>query len=73
MVDEHSKIVTIVWKQLGNRTVVTYADGGSDTMRANHLVAAAMARDAGLIFVPSRGGMTQWVKDADSEDESSED
>jgi hypothetical protein len=59
-------IVGVVWKELGNRIVVTYAEGESDRVRAGLRVAAEIAGDAGLTVVPTRDGMAQWVKNADT-------
>jgi hypothetical protein len=71
MADDQREIVTIIWKELGNRIVVTYADGDTDGVRASQLVAADMARDAGLTKIPTRDGMAQWVKHPDAEGGSS--
>ncbi len=63
--DEQRDIVGVVWKELGNRIVVTYADGEPEKVRASELVAADIARDAGLSVVHTRDGMARWVKDPD--------
>ncbi len=65
MDDDQRVIVGVVWKELGNRIVITYAEGEPDRVRAGQLVAAEVARDAGLIVVPTRDGMARWVKDPD--------
>jgi hypothetical protein len=63
---DQREIIGVVWKELGNRIVVTYAEGESDRVRAGLPVAADIAKDAGLTVVPTRGGMAQWVKDPDT-------
>jgi hypothetical protein len=52
MVDDQREVVGVVWKQLGNRIVVSYAEGESDRVRAGLRVAAEIAGDAGLTVVP---------------------
>ena len=66
MDDDQRDIVAIVWKELGNRIVVTYADGESDRVRAGPAVADDIAQDAGLTVVPTRDGMARWEKDPDT-------
>ena len=66
MEDDQREIVSVVWKELGNRIEVTYAEGKSDRVRAGPAVAADIARDAGLTVVPTRDGMARWVKDPDT-------
>jgi hypothetical protein len=52
--DEHQReIVGVVWKELGNRMVITYAEGEPEKVRAGELV-------------PTRDGMARWAKDPDS-------
>jgi hypothetical protein len=65
MDDDQRDIVAVVWKELGNRIEVTYAEGESDRVRAGPAVAADIARDAGLTVVPTRDGMARWEKDPD--------
>ncbi len=59
-------IVSVVWKKLGNRIEVTHADGESEKVKAGQLVAAEVARDAGLTFVPNRDGMAHCAREPDS-------
>jgi len=63
--DDQREIVRVVWKELGSRIEVIYADGESDRVRASQVVAADIAKDAGLTEVPTRDGMARWVKDPD--------
>ncbi len=65
MDNDQREIVGVVWKELGNRIVVTHADGESEKVRASELVAADIAKDAGLALVATRDGMAQWAKDPD--------
>jgi len=65
MVDDQREIVSVVWKELGNRIEVTYAEGESQRVRAGPALAADIARDAGLTVVPTRDGMARWEKDPD--------
>lgn len=68
MGEDEREIVRVVWKELGNRIEVIYADGESDRVRASQLVAADIAKDAGLTVVPTRDGMARWVKDPEAGD-----
>lgn len=65
MGDGQREIVRVVWKELGSRIQVIYADGESDRVRGSQLVAADIATDAGLTVVPTPEGMARWVKDPD--------
>ncbi len=65
MDDPQREIVGDVWKELGNRIVITYVDGESDRVRAGRLVAAEVASDAGLTIVSTGDGASRWVKDPD--------
>jgi len=66
MEDDQRDIIAVVWKELGNRIEVTYAEGDSDRVRAGPAVAADIARDAGLTVVPTREGMARWERDPDT-------
>ena len=68
MDDHRREIVSVVWKELGERVEMIYAEGEPDRVRGSELVAANIARGAGLTLVPSREGMSRWVKDPSAAD-----
>ena len=68
MNDDQREIISVVWKELGDRIEVTYAEGDSDRVRGGLSVAANIAQGAGLTVVYTRDGMSRWVKDFDTWD-----
>ena len=56
------EIDQVVWYEKHQRMVATYGDGKPDRIEANELVAMRLAKDAGLVLVPSRPGVVRWVR-----------
>jgi hypothetical protein len=65
MGEDEREIVSVVWKELGNRIEVTYAEGEPEKVKAGQPLAADIAKDAGLTVVPTRDGMARRVKNPD--------
>jgi len=59
-VTDQQEITGIVWKELGSRIEITYADGGSDRTLGTKEIASDIAVEAGLIIVQSRDSLVRW-------------
>jgi hypothetical protein len=60
----HREVVSIVWKELGNRIEMAYAVGESERIRGSQRIAADLATEAGLVPVLSRDAMVRWERDS---------
>lgn len=60
------QIDQVFWYEKRHRMVVTYGDGKSDRAVVTESAAAALAEDARLVLVPTRPGVSRWVRKADS-------
>jgi len=56
------QIVSIVWNQKDHLIEVAYDVGETDRLEGPHQLAAGLAADAALTFVPTRDGTVQWTK-----------
>ena len=56
------EIASVVWDERDHQIYVTYVDDEPDHMLATQLIAAELARDAGLNVVVAPNGICQWVR-----------
>lgn len=55
-------IVSVAWHQRDHVIEVAYDVGEMDRLEGPHRLAAGLAADADLAFVPTRDGIVLWTK-----------
>ena len=62
MDESQREVVSISWKELGDRVEISYTKGEPERIRASQRIAADLAREAGLHPVSSRDGRARWER-----------
>jgi len=65
MADER-QIASVVWHQVSEQVEVIYAEGDPDLIFGAQIVAADLAKKAGLRLISSEGGTFRWTLDPDT-------
>jgi len=60
--DVAREIVCVIWSEIGHAIEVIYLDAEPDHLFGSLDVAALLARDAGLEYVPAPAGTRRWLR-----------